>query len=53
VLFPEAEDNAEVKKEGAFFRNYKKMMRGALHIRWLVIPAAVGLLVTAVWARNL
>jgi len=52
VLFPEAEDNAEVKKEGAFFRNYKKMMRGALHIRWLVIPAAVGLLVTAVWGAQ-
>ncbi|MEE9302944.1 MAG: efflux RND transporter permease subunit, partial [Thiotrichaceae bacterium] len=42
----------EEKKEGAFFRIYKKMMRGALHIRWLIIPAAVGLLVLSVWGAQ-
>ena len=52
VLFPEAEDNTEEEKEGAFFRIYKKMMRGALHSRWLIIPAAVGLLVLSVWGAQ-
>jgi len=52
VLFPEAKDNTEAEKEGAFYRNYKKMMRGALHIRWVIIPAAVGLLVLSVWGAQ-
>ncbi|MCF6288114.1 MAG: efflux RND transporter permease subunit [Proteobacteria bacterium] len=52
VLFPEAKDNVEEKKESAFFRNYKKMMRGALHLRWFIIPAAVGLLVLSVWGAQ-
>ena len=51
-LFAEANDNVEEKKEGAFFRNYKKMMRGALHMRWLMIGGAVALMVVAIWGAQ-
>jgi len=51
-LFPEAKESTEEPKEGAFFRNYKKLMRGALNKRWLVLPAALGLLITSFWGAQ-
>ncbi len=52
ILFPEAKDNIELSKESAFTRRYKQMMRAALHLRWLIIPASVGLLVVAIWGAQ-
>ena len=52
LLFPEPDDNSKAKKEGAFYQHYKKMMRDALHYRWLIIPAALGLLVTSFWGAQ-
>lgn len=44
-LFSEATDDFKEQKESTFFRIYKKMMRGALHNRWIILPIAAGLLV--------
>lgn len=51
-LFAEAKNENSEHKEGAFFRNYKKMMRGALNMRWVIILGAVGLLVTSIWGAQ-
>lgn len=52
LLFPESKDNLEVKKEAAFYQHYKNMIRGALNLRWFILPAAVGLLVLSFWATQ-
>jgi multidrug efflux pump subunit AcrB len=36
-----------------FFRMYGGLVRGALSIRWLVIPAMIGVTVTCMWAMSL
>lgn len=51
-LFAEATESTGEVKESAFFRKYKRIMAGALNIRWLMIGGAVGLLVIAVWGAQ-
>jgi len=49
-LFPEGkEGGTKSRKEGAFFRSYKAVMRGALRKRMAVVAAVVGLFVVALW----
>ncbi|MBV6656718.1 MAG: efflux RND transporter permease subunit [Devosiaceae bacterium] len=36
-----------------FFRMYGGLVRGALAVRWLVIPALIGITVTCMWAMSL
>lgn len=50
--FPEPGDDFETKPEGTFSRYYKKMMRGALHIRWLLISLAAGLMILSFWGAQ-
>ncbi len=51
-LLAEAGDNMKEKRDGAFFRYYKSMMRGAFKIRWLMIGGAVALLIAAIWGAQ-
>jgi multidrug efflux pump subunit AcrB len=56
-LFPEAvegetQSNGSEKKEGAFFIYYKKLMRWALHSRWLVISFVLGLFALSIWGAQ-
>ncbi len=57
-LFPETVEGeadpsqSEEEKEGAFFIQYKKLMRWALHSRWLVISFVLGLFALSIWGAQ-
>lgn len=50
--FPEPCNDFKPKPEGAFYRNYKNIMRKVLHMRWLFIGAAAGLIVLSFWGSQ-
>jgi multidrug efflux pump subunit AcrB len=57
-LFPDAaEDETEQNQqgeeiEGAFFIRFKKLMRWALHSRWLVISFVLGIFALSIWGAQ-
>ena len=51
-LFAETGGGTADKPEGAFFRNYKKMIRGALNRRAVMLCAAAGLLALSAWGAQ-
>lgn len=56
-LFPdglEAEQQGEQSEpeEGAFFKQYKRLMRWSLHSRWLVIGLVVGIFAISIWGAQ-
>lgn len=51
-IFDEAGDTVEEQKEGLFFKVYKRMMRGALNLRWIMLAGAAGLLFLSIWGAQ-
>ena len=57
-LFPETVEDATQQNqqseeiEGAFFIQFKKLMRWALHSRWLVISLVLGIFALSIWGSQ-
>jgi multidrug efflux pump subunit AcrB len=57
-LFPDMPESETVQSqqggevEGAFFIRFKKLMRWALHSRWLVISFVLGLFAVSIWGAQ-
>lgn len=56
-LFPdgleaEQQDEQSEPEEGAFFKQYKRLMRWSLHSRWLVIGLVVGIFAISIWGAQ-
>ncbi len=56
-LFPNAaeqnqQDSENKQGEGAFFRQYKRLMRWSLHSRWLVIGLVIGIFAVSIWGAK-
>lgn len=53
LLFKEIDPSEVVEKpEGAFSKNYKKLVRAAVSFRWGVIAGAIGIFIAAIYGSN-
>ena len=52
-LFPESQDGSGQSEEGAFTRNYKRLIRYSLARRWKLIGATFGLFLFSLWGGTI